>query len=87
MRDIVCACEMSFGLLVLLIGVVYLLLSFIGVLGCFDHAYSGIWLACALWFFLYDCFIMVESHIVMRVIDDLWFYSVVLSRFNIHKFS
>ena len=41
---IVDTCEMSFGLLVLLIGVVCLLLSIVGVLECFDRAYSDIWL-------------------------------------------
>ena len=49
-------CEMSFGLLVLLIGVVCLLLSIVGELGYFDRVYSDIWLVYVLWFFLYDLF-------------------------------
>ena len=54
--DTVYTCEMSFGSLVLLIGIVCLFLCIVGVSGCFDRANSGIWLVYALWFFLCDLF-------------------------------
>ena len=49
--------------------------------------YLSVQLVHILCFFLGDLYGVVESHMVIRVVSDLWFYGVVLFRLNIHRFS